>query len=66
VALSTIYLIESGQTAKPRPKVAQAISDALGVRVGQIDEFRSAARKRKAPAAPQRNPDRPDLHPRLD
>jgi transcriptional regulator with XRE-family HTH domain len=40
VALSTIYLLEAGKTARVTFKVMRAVSDALGVPPESIAEFR--------------------------
>ena len=40
VALSTIYLLEKGKTARVTFKVMRAVSDALGVPPESIVEFR--------------------------
>jgi len=42
VALSTIYLIESGRNPHPRLKVMRALCEALGVLPGDVDEFHAA------------------------
>ena len=44
VALSTVYLLEAGKTARATFKVMRALSDALGVPPESIAEFRRVIR----------------------